>query len=130
MKMLTLDLEIQLQTYCYFWSFASESIVLICEADKHFTSAPELAVCACVWAAAGLSTASMNHPQENWSIPNKTEAPPSKYESPPSKSESPPQGEWEFCEALEDFVLFTVNLFILVWSVFPILFSNSSNIWI
>ena len=29
----------------YFWSFASESIVLIREADKHFSSTPKLAVC-------------------------------------------------------------------------------------
>ena len=33
----------------YFWSFASESIVLIPETDQHFTSAPKLAVCMCLY---------------------------------------------------------------------------------
>ena len=46
------------------WLITSESIVLIHEADKHLPLHQNLqCVCACVWAAAGLTTASLNHPQ-------------------------------------------------------------------
>ena len=70
----------------YFWSFASESIVLIGKADWYFTSAPKLAVCVCVHAA---HTACSWHRQQQACLQRFPST-----QSTPNKTESLTQVEW------------------------------------